>query len=56
MATYKLCKKCGKFVEYRKKIEFEFGNEKVSFECPECGNVENTSISHVHYGNDAIKK
>lgn len=53
MAEYKICKKCGKFVEIKKEIRHEFGNEFIEIKCPECGYVESTTISHVHYGNDA---
>ena len=56
MAEYKICKKCNKFVEYRRTIKHEFGNEMIESVCPECGYVDKTTISHVHYGNDAIKK
>lgn len=56
MATFKICKNCGKLVEIKKEVYFEFGNEHISYVCPECGYVDKTTISHVHYGNDAIKK
>lgn len=54
MATLKICKGCGKCVEIKKIVKHEFGNEHITYVCPECGHVEETTINHVHYGNDAI--
>lgn len=56
MATYKICRGCGKCVEVKKTVRHDFGNEIIEYVCPECGYVDKTTINHVHYGNDAIKK
>lgn len=54
--TYKICKNCGECVEEIKEVTWEFGNEVIKTKCPKCGYTETISKSHVHYGNDAIKK
>lgn len=56
MATYKICKKCNKFIEVKKTVRYEAGTEYIEYICPECGYVDKSTINHVHYGNDAIKK
>lgn len=56
MATYKICRGCGKCVEVKKTVRHEFGNEIIEYVCPECGYVDKTTINHVHYGNDGIRK
>lgn len=56
MATLKVCKGCNKVVEIKKITKMEFGNEHIEYVCPECGYVDKTTVSHVHYGNDALKK
>lgn len=56
MPTFKICKKCNKLVEIKKNTKHEFGNEHIEYVCPECGYVDSTTISHVHYGNDALNK
>lgn len=56
MATYKICKKCNEFVEYKQVVKHEFGNDIIEYKCPKCGYIDKTTVSRVHYGNDAIKK
>lgn len=56
MATFKVCKKCNKVVEVKKIVRHEFGNEYIEYVCPTCGYIDKTTINHVHYGNDALKK
>lgn len=56
MALYKICKGCNKCVEIKKVVRHEAGNEHIEYICPECGHVDKTTINHVHYGNDALKR
>ena len=57
MATLKICKKkCNKCVEVKKVTLMELGNEIIGYVCPECSYVDKTTINHVHYGNDGLKK
>lgn len=55
MATFKICKKCNKCVAVEKVIIHEGGMEYIKYICPECKYVDQTTINHVHYGNDALK-
>lgn len=34
----------------------ENGTEFITIHCPNCGYIDKTTINHVHYGNDEIKK
>ena len=56
MASYAVCEKCKEVVEYKPEIKEEGHTTYTEFVCPSCGYVKQTTRSHIHYGNDAIKK
>lgn len=52
MARYVICEGCKKLVEYKPETRIEGGTSYTTFRCPGCGYVKNTSINHIHYGQD----
>jgi DNA-directed RNA polymerase subunit M/transcription elongation factor TFIIS len=55
MAQYIMCEKCKKVVEYKPETRYEGGISTTIFKCPECGHVKESSVNHIHYGNDGKK-
>lgn len=51
-----VCEKCKEVVDYNPEIKHEGHTTYTEFKCPNCGYVKQSTRSHIHYGNDEIKK
>lgn len=56
MTSFIFCKNCNKLVEYAPITKEEGNTTYTEFKCPNCGFIKKDTRSHIHYGNDAIKK
>ena len=52
MASYIICENCKKVIEYIPERKYEGGTSYTTLRCPLCGYVKQTTVNHVHYGND----
>lgn len=55
MTKYVICDNCKSLIEYNVEYKYEGGTSYMSLKCPECGHIKNTSVNHIHYGNDGKK-
>lgn len=56
MGKMAVCDKCKKLYDYVPETKFEGGTTYITVTCNKCGYVKKTNVSHIHYGDDAIKK
>lgn len=56
MGKMAVCDKCKKLYDYVPETKFEGGTTYITVICNKCGYVKKTNVSHIHYGDDAIKK
>ena len=56
MASYIICENCKKVIEYMPERKYEGGTSYTTLRCPLSGYVKQTTVSHVHYGNDGKRR